>query len=197
MPAKYEQIKNKFLSGDNEGCLSYFEKHGYVLESAYCSLIEENFDKAEKYFKQISEQDPRAHWGLVLVQMLCGDVTLNPTYFEIRNFLEIDLNLMIKYYKGDFVENIIRYSDFMEYFNPESYKFIGRVFWANNMLPAALFFLRRAKDRFYNDPELHYLLGYIAYEQGDTEQSKKALQACLNILPTYAPALKLMQKIQV
>ena len=195
MSNKYEQIKNKFLSGNINGCLEFFEKHNYILESGYCFLVNDNIEKAKQYFEQIYDQDPRARWGLVLCQMLQGNVISNPTYFEIRNFLEIDLNIFIKYYKGDYVESIIRYSDFMAYFNPECYKFIGRVFWANNMIPAAHFFLRRAKDKFYNDPELHYLLAYIAYKDNDFTQCKKSINTCLEILPTYAPAKNLLGKI--
>ncbi len=191
----YEQVKTDFLSGKIDGCASFFEKHNFKLEAGYCYLIQGDFIKAKKLFEAISDENSRARWAIVLLQMLEGNVIQDPTYFDIRNFLEIDLNIFIKYYKGDYVEQIIRYSDYMQYFNPECYKFIGRVFWANNMLPAALFFLRKAKDKFYNDPELHYLIAYIAYGEENFAQCKKALEACLNILPTYSPALKLMAKL--
>ena len=80
--------------------------------------------------------------------------------------------------------------------NPECYKFIGRAFWANNLMSAAMFFLRRAKDKFYQDPELHYLLAYIFYNNDrNIDLAKKALGACLGILPEYAPAKKLYAQI--
>lgn len=125
-----------------------------------------------------------------------GDILTFPTYFQIRNFLELDLSILILYCKGEYVEKIIRYADFMAYYNPECYKFIGRAFWANNLMSAAMFFLRRAKDKFYQDPELHYLLAYIFYNNDrNIDLAKKALGACLGILPEYAPAKKLYAQI--
>lgn len=197
MSDKYVQMKNKFLSGQLGGCESFFKKHGYSLEYGYCLIIDGDFDGAESVFEKIYEENPRARWGIVLIQMLKGYVNHNPTYFEIRNFLEIDLDIFIKYYKGEYIEKIMRYSELLSYFNLESCKYMGRVFWANNLMPAAMYFLRKAKDVFYNDPELHYLLAYIAYNTDNRTECQKALNICLNIASEYAPALNLQQKLSV
>lgn len=189
---EYQMVKNDFLSGRIKGCAAYFEEHNYYLEAGYCYLILDKLDKAEKSFQHIKDYDDRACWGLFLLQMIQGDIKSFPTYFQVRNFLELDLNILILYCKGDYIENIIRYADFLAYYNPEGYKFIGRVFWANGFIPAAKLFLRKAKDKFYQDPELHYLLAYIAYyEDKDMAQCVKSLNTCLELLPEYAPALKL------
>lgn len=196
MTVEYEQVKQDFLSGRIEGCKSFFENNNYFVEAGYCCLISDEIEKAKEFFENAIETDIRANWGLFLIQLINGEVLIHPTYFEIRNFLEIDLSILILYCKGDYVEDIIRYADYMAFYNPECYKFIGRAFWANNLMPAAMFFLRRAKDKFYNDPELHYLLGYIYYyNENDVEKSKKALNTCLEILPKYSPAQKLLNKI--
>lgn len=64
-------------------------------------------------------------------------------------------------------------------------------------MPAAMFFLRRAKDKFYNDPELHYLLAYIYYyNDEDYGKCEKALDTCLRILPEYSPAKKLLARLK-
>lgn len=192
----YEKIKIDFLSGKIKGCKNYFEKNHYYVEAGYCYIILDDLDKAEKLFKSVDENNPRATWGLFLLQLIRGNIKSSPTYFQVRNFLELDLNILLLYCKGDYVEKIIKYSDFLAYYNPESYKFIGRAFWANGFIPASLFFLRRAKDKFYQDPELHYLLGYIYFhEENDIEQSKKALRTCLELLPAYHPATKLLWTI--
>lgn len=194
MTVEYEKIKEKFLSGNPEGCEAFFEKNNFLIEAGYCCIISDNLNKARELFLRASEYDRRAAWGLLLLQMIEGKITIYPTYFEIRNFLEIDLNLLILYCKADYIEKIICYADFMTLYNPECYKFIGRAFWANNFIPAAMFFLRKAKDKMYNDPELHYLLAYIYYyNDNDIENCYKALKACLGILPEYAPAKALLQ----
>ncbi len=197
MTADYEQVKNEFLSGKIENCETFFEKNKYFVEAGYCNIISDNLARAKYLFEQTAESDTRAKWGLFLISLLTDKINIFPTYFEIRNFLEIDLNILIQYYKADYVEKIIKYSDFMAYYNPECYKFIGRTFWANNLMPAAMFFLRKAKDKLYNDPELHYLLGYIYYyNENNIEKTQKALNACLNILPDYYPAKNLLQIIE-
>lgn len=197
MTVEYEQVKQDFLSGKIKGCKTFFEKNEYFVEAGYCHIVLDKLSSAVKCFEKVSNEDIRAHWGLTLIQMLRGKLTTSPTYFEIRNFLEIDLNILILYCKGDYVEKIIRYADYMAYYNPECYKFIGRAFWANNLMPAAMFFLRRAKDKFYNDPELHYLLAYIYYySDEDYEKCEKALDTCLKILPEYSPAKKLLARLK-
>lgn len=194
--SEYERVKTDFLSGRIKGCNSFFEDNGCLLEAGYCCLMLDKLDKAQKHFLALNGRDDRAEWALFLLCMIQDSVKTGPTYFQIRNFLEIDLNLLMLYCKGEYIEKIIKYADFMAYYNPESYKFIGRVFWANDFMPAAKLFLRKAKDKFYQDPELHYLLAYIAYyEDKDINQCKKALSACLEMLPEYAPANKLLKLI--
>ena len=196
MTMNYEEVKKDFLSGKIKGSKAYFENNNYYVEAGYCCIVLDELDKAKELFQKVQEVDTRAKWGLILLQMIKGDILTFPTYFQIRNFLELDLSILILYCKGEYVEKIIRYADFMAYYNPECYKFIGRAFWANNLMSAAMFFLRRAKDKFYQDPELHYLLAYIFYNNDrNINLAKKALGACLGILPEYAPAKKLYAQI--
>ncbi len=196
MTMNYEEVKKDFLSGKIKGCKTYFENNNYYVEAGYCCIVLDELDKAKELFQKVQVVDTRAKWGLILLQMIKGDILTFPTYFQIRNFLELDLSILILYCKGEYVEKIIRYADFMAYYNPECYKFIGRAFWANNLMSAAMFFLRRAKDKFYQDPELHYLLAYIFYNNDrNIDLAKKALGACLGILPEYAPAKKLYAQI--
>lgn len=194
--SEYEKTKKDFINGRIKGCRNFFENNKYYTEAAYCCIMLDNLEKAQQLFMVAQEYDNRAKWGLLLLQFIKDDIHSHPTYFQVRNFLEIDLNLLILYCKGDYIEKIIKYADFLAYYNPECYKFIGRVFWANNFIPAALHFLQKAKDKFYHDPELHYLLGYISYYNNhNTKECQKALTTCLSILPQYAPAKNLLSKI--
>jgi tetratricopeptide (TPR) repeat protein len=110
--------------------------------------------------------------------------------------LEIDLNILIHYFKGDYVEKIIRYSDFMFTINPEVYKFIGRVLYNNKLQEQAMYFFCAAKNCFWNDPELHYQLAYIYYKENSFEKAQKSLENCLYILPEYFPATNLLRQIK-
>ncbi len=193
---KYEQVKQDFLSGRIKGCKNFFEKNNHYVEAGYCNIVLDNLKGANLDFEKAIGENVRAHWGKVLIQMINAQISSAPTYFEVRNFLEIDLSMLITYCKGDYVEKIIRYADFMAFYNMECYKFIGRVFWAHNLMPAAMFFLDRAKEKLFKDPELHYLLAYIHYDKRkDIKEAKKELEICLDILPEYAPAVKLLEII--
>ena len=131
-----------------------------------------------------------------MISMIKENIKEYPSYFELRNFLEIDLNIMLHYFKGDYVEKIIRYADFMFTINPEVHKYIGRVFYNNGYIEQGMFFLERAKNYFYHDPELHYLLAYIYYNKNDFQKCEKALNDCLYVLPKYFPAENLLKKIK-
>lgn len=196
MLKSYENEKNKLLtSALDDGCQSFFEDNGYILELAYCKLIREDLEGAKKLFASINEQDIRAHWGLLITNILTDSPALYPTYFEIRNFLEIDLNILINYGKGNYVEQIANYAEVFSSVNLESNKYIGRVFWNNNLQSFSKHFLERAKTYFYNDPELHFLLACVHETEGNIEKTLNALDNCLGILPEYFPALNMKRKL--
>lgn len=157
MITSYKKAKENLLTGLNLDCQQFFGKNGFGLENAYSLLFNEDLEKAKFAFSQIKDSDVRAKWALFMISLIEGNVKEYPTYLQLRNFLEIDLNLLIHYFKGDYVEKIIRYCDFMFTINPEVYKFIGRVLYNNNLEQQALFFLEKAKSYFWHDPELHYL----------------------------------------
>lgn len=191
----YEKEKEKLLNNLDEDCQQFFVKNGYTLEVGYCKLLCEDISQAKQIFSTLKESDVRAQWALFMISLIEGDVREYPTYFQLRNFLEIDLNILITHYKGDYVEKIIRYADFMFNINPEVHKFIGRVLYNNNLEQQAIYFLDRAKNYFYTDPELHYLLAFYYYNKKDYKNAQIALKNCLNILPKYFPAKNLLNKI--
>ena len=192
----YKTAKENFLVGQFDDCQRFFAQNGFMLEEGYCELVADNLERATALFEKIKNIDIRAHWGLYLISMIQLNPRICPTYFELRNFLEIDLNILLTYYKGDYVEKIIRYADFMFTINPEVHKFIGRVLYNNGYNEQGMFFLDRAKNYFYHDPELHYLLAYIYYNHSDYAKSERSANDCLYILPNYFPAVSLLKKIK-
>ena len=191
----YKKAKEELLAGDNIDCQQFFVKNGCVLEDAYLHFFSGDLEYAKKQFERIEDFDIRAHWALFEIALIEGEVLEYPSYFEIRNFLEIDLNILIKYCQGTFVEKIIRYADYMYTINPEVHKFIGRVLYNNDLKEQGMFFLNRAKSYFYHDPELHFLLAYIAFMDKDYTKARKSVEDCLRILPDYFPARNLMKRL--
>ena len=64
------------------------------LEHAYLAIVNNDLATARVVFEGLDS--PRAKWGKALVDILIGYIEKYPTYFEIRNFLEIDLDFLIK-----------------------------------------------------------------------------------------------------
>ena len=195
MVLDYNNAKQKLLTFDIDGCPRFFAENGYLLELGYCFLLSDNLKDARAAFIQAREFDKRANWALFMTNLFLNLPADYPSYFELRNFLEIDLNILIQAGKGEFVEKLISYADFFYTINPEVYKYLGRVFLNNDLEQYGYFFLMRAKDYFYNDPELHYLLAEFFFNKKDFKEAKKYAQTCLEVLPEYFPAKKMLEKI--
>lgn len=190
----YKEAKEKFLSGDYS-CSEFFLQNNSILEYAYCKLLSGDIQSAKAAFAKIENIDFRADWAKKLIQFIEGYVAVVPSYFQIRNFLEIDLNLLLQAKQPDFIESIINGSDLFYSVNPESYKFIARVMFNNDFAEVALHYLKKAKDKFYYDPEMHYMLANCYVRQGEIDLAKESLKTCLSILPGYFPAQKLLLSI--
>lgn len=196
MILNYETAKEKLLASDFDGCLRFFKDKDFKLEEAYCELLNGDLKKALNIFTSISEESSRAQWGAFLCKLISGFFDSCPTYLQLRNFLEIDLDLLIKNYKGNYVENIVKYAQWLSGFNPEIYKFIARVFINNGLQEQGRMFLDCAKSYFYNDPEMHYLVACEFLKDGKIKESLTALNNCLQVLPEYFPAVNMKKKLE-
>lgn len=192
----YLEVKNKFLSGDFKSGEVYFEQNGFVLEYGYSQLLSGDLSLAKTVFAGMANCDLRADWAKKLIQFIEGYVANVPSYFQVRNFLEIDLNLLIQAGQAGYVENIINGADLFYSVNPESYKFIGRVMLNNDFTDIALYYLTKAKDKFYYDPEMHLMLANCYIKNNNVFLAKKAINSCLDMLPNYFPAKRLLETLK-
>ena len=191
----YNTAKKEFLDG-NSDVMSWFEQNGYNLEYAYCLFLNGNHDKALNVFEGICSQNIRADWAKKLIQLIKNNnFSIFPTYLQVRNFLEIDLNFLIKFNQIEYAQVILNNAEQFFEICRESYKFIGRTLYYNNFKDLALEFLIQAKSKFYNDAELHYLLGKIYLEKKDSRRALKAIKTCLKLIPNYKPALDILNKL--
>ena len=164
------------------------------LEHAYLAVLNNDLSYSKEIFSALDS--PRAKWGKVFVSVLEGFLDVYPTYFQIRNFLEIDLDFLLKNNKIGYVEQFLGSLDIMSAINQESYKFAARVMYENNLYSAALNYMEKSKQIYYNDPELHFMFSRYYMENHNYEQAYYYICECLKLIPDYFPAIQLKQKFE-
>lgn len=163
------------------------------IEHAYLALLDNDIKTAERIFKDIDS--PRAKWGISLIEILNGYLINYPTYFEIRNFLEIDLDFLIKNEKIDYIELLLGSTEILSAINQETYKYVARVMFENGYFDVAKEYLDKSKNIFYNDVELHFLYSKYFLKTNNYRKANFHIDECLNFLPDYFPAQKLKKEI--
>ncbi len=163
------------------------------VEHAYLAILNDDLKTAKSVFDKIDS--PRAKWGSILVSILTGFLDKYPTFFQIRNFLEIDLDYLLKNEKIRYVEQLLGALDILCNINQETYKFTARVLYENKLKTAALKYMERSKEIYYNDPELHFMFAKYYMEMNCFSQAADAIEICLKLLPDYYPAKLIKQKI--
>ena len=160
-----------FFSVDNE--LKFKPRS---VEYAYLSILNNDLDTAQLIFESLDS--PRARWGMALVDILNGYIEKYPSYFEIRNFLEIDLDFLIKNEKIDYTEQFLGAIDILIGINQETYKYVARVMYENRFYKAAREYLEKSLKVFYNDPELHFLFAKYYINAHEYEDADRHIEEC-------------------
>ena len=73
---------------------------------------------------------------------------------------------------------------------------MGRALYYNNYKDLALDFFLASKDRYYNDPEIHYLLALLYLDKKEKEKGLHEIKACLRIIPEYLPAQRILERLE-
>lgn len=163
------------------------------VEHAYLAILNGDLRTASAVFESIDS--PRARWGKSLTDILSGFIEHYPTYFEIRNFFEIDLDFLLKNEKLDYIENILGALQILSDINQEVYKYTARVMYENKFYNAALKYMEKSKEIFYNDPELHFMFAKYYINTQNYELANSHIDECLHIVPTYFPAIEIKKEV--
>ncbi len=164
------------------------------LEHGYLLVLNDDLRSAETLFNLIDS--PRARWAEVLISVLKGFLHKYPTYFQIRNFYEIDLDFLLKNEKIHYVEQLLGALEIFSSINQEVYKYAARVMYENKLYSAALKYMNKSKKIYYNDAELHFMLAKYYLRVNDFDNADFYVKECLNLIPGYYPAELLKQKIE-
>jgi len=189
----YKEAVACLLSGKTDCCFDFFKEHADYLELAYCYLLQEKIHDAKTFFEKVD--NPRGLWGKRLSKLFLDEYDEAPTYFEIRNFFEIDLNMFIDLGLYEYANSMLKNIDLFYSVNGESYKLVARVLLNNGYYEPAKIYIEKSKSKFYNDPELHYIDMQFYEKTGDYDSALKAVENCLSVIPTYYPAKQSRERL--
>lgn len=188
----YDLAKKKLESGipDSE---DFFKLNGYDLEYGYCLILEGKLSEAERVLRKVDSL--RADWAVKFIPFMEGYVEVMPSYFQIRNFLEIDINLLIMAKQTDSISYVLGGADLLFSINCESYKYIARVMMNNGFYGVSKTYLDKARLNTYNDPELHFMFCQYYIKTKEFDKALIAIDECLKVLPEYYPALRIKEAL--
>lgn len=174
---------------------SLFDSIGDNYQTGYCHMLNGSLEKSVKYWQPLLQMRQN-HWCLALYGMVSLQFNCIPTFFQIRNHAEADIMHLAASGQLLFMENMLKYTDFLADINFEAFKFVGRALFHAGFVKRAGEFLLRGQKLLPNDPEIYFHLGqyYHALEQYD--EAKMVLQQCLLITPSYTPAIDVLNSIE-
>lgn len=194
----YKNILAKVLFNEKE--YSEAAKIYYQLkmpyETGYCLLMQGDLYNTKRFWEPLKEDSPIINWGKSLLGFIEKKPTQQPTYFQIRNFLEQDLDALLNSNLTQYAENLVNAIDTLSQINSESYKFIARVLLNHGYLDISKNFLEHSKEIYYGDPETHFLIAKIYIQKKCIPEAIESLKKTLEVKPEYFPAEKLLSKIK-
>lgn len=187
--------KTLFNQGNYKDAAKIFFNLKMFYESGYSLLLQGDIYNAKRLWKNLEDTSPLAQWGKALLGFIEKKPSFLPSYFQIRNFLEQDLDALLSNNLISYAENLINSIDTLAQINSESYKYIARVLFNHSYYDIAKNFLEQSKSIYYKDPETHFLLGKIFLIKHDITNAKNALNTAIEVNGDYFPAKKLLENI--
>lgn len=192
----YQKAKELFYNKDYSHAQQIFTSLNCPYEAGFCAFLEGDEKGAKNLWENSKNKDIATLWGLCVLDLIRLKIRRRPSFFQVRAFLEVYLNLLIENEQYAWAENIISASNFLVECNPEAYKFVARVLFANNYLDLTLRFVELSKDVFPLDPEALYIEAQTHYLKKDYKKAKDAALETLIAVPDYNPAKEFLKEIE-
>jgi tetratricopeptide (TPR) repeat protein len=185
-----------FFDGKYERAEILFKKLHKYTEYGYCRLYQNDKEMADRIWFAQEDTSPLIMWAKALSGYIEKRRVKEPTFFQIRNFYETDLDTLLKLKMYGYAENLISSIQYFAETNMEVYKYTGRVLYNHGYLKDAEKFLATGKEVVWEDTELHFLDAEVKLAQNERLAAIKSLENALELTPTYYPAVKLLENIK-
>ena len=192
----YVKAYNILQEGNLQEAYSLFDSNNSIHGCAYCRFLQGNITEAKILLNLIKGESSAVNWLIALTEIIEGTNENYPTYLQIRNFYEQDLDMLFQYNQKEIAGKIINQNYYLEYYNREIYKYSARVLFNYNLIEKSEKLLRKSLDIFYNDPETHFILGEIYLKQGKIQKAKGAFETANEVSGLYGPAYKKIIEIE-
>ncbi len=173
-----------------------FKKLHMFTEFGYCRFFQDDKKSADIIWNAIEDNSPLIMWAKALSGYVEKRQIRIPTFFQIRNFYESDLEMLMTLKMMKYAENLINSIQFFSEINPEVYKFTARVLLNHKYYEIAEKFINAGKNCVYDDTELHFIEAQLRLAQNRKSDAIKSLSTLLEFSPSYYPAKKLMENIK-
>ena len=185
-------LQNKFVEAQK-----IYHELGKFGEEGYCFFYAGNKNNADKiWFSLNEESSPLIQWAKSFSGYVERKRNRTPTFFQIRNFYENDLDMLLSNGFDDYAENLIESIQFFEDINPEIYKFTARVLYNHKYYSYADKFLSAAKKYGNEDTELYVIDAKNNIAQKRYYSAVKSLEKSLDISKDYHPAKILFENVK-
>lgn len=173
-----------------------FKKLHMFAEYGYCRLYQNDKATADKVWFSLKDTSPLIIWAKALSGYIERRRTKEPSFFQIRNFYETDLDTLLSLKMNTYAENLINSIQYFADTNPEVYKYTGRVLYNHGYYDYAEKFLAAGKEIVWEDAELHFLDAEVRLAKHEKMTAIKSLENALEVSPSYYPAVKLLENIK-
>lgn len=173
-----------------------FKKLHMFTEYGYCKLFQNDKRAADEIWFAQEDYSPLIMWAKALSGYLEKQQQRTPTFFQIRNFYESDLDILISLNMLKYAENLVNSIQYFSDINPEVFKFTARVLFNHKYYKLSEKFINKAKSYIYEDTELHFIEAQIRLAQKEKTAAIKSLENLLEFEPEYYPAKILLNNIK-
>ena len=140
----------------------YFKKANNIQNCAYIKFLKGDLETALVLLNNIKDESSFINWLINIINII-KDTESYPTYFQIRNFYEQDLDMLFRNKQNNLIYNNKYYEESKNH-------------------------IKKSIEICYKDPESHFLLGEIYIKINKKDEAINEFRKAIEVNEKYLPA---------